>query len=239
MEKKNSPSTVSRRARPAKAPLSREIIVQTALDVLAQGGLEGLSMRKVAAALDTGAASLYVYVANLSELHGQMFDAAVGEVSLAAPANETWREKLKRVLISYLDVLMARPGMAQLAQATIPFGQNTLRLVEYMLGLLREGGIEQERAAWGFDLLTLYVTAIAAERGFREARSEVLTHVKATLRNISADEFPHIHATRHAMTSGEFARTPWAIEVMIDGLIHCTFPPLDTLPGQPAEKGRS
>lgn len=226
MENKSSSTIASRRARPAKTPLSRELIVHTALDILVQGGLENLSMRKVAAALDTGAASLYVYVANLSELHAQMFDAALGEVSLEAPAGEAWRDKLKRVLISLLNVLLARPGLAQLTQATIPAGANTLRLIEYVLGLLSEGGIERERAAWGFDLLSLYVTAIAAERGYREARSEALAQVKQSLQAISAQDYPHIHANRECMISGEFARTSWAIEVMIDGLIHCTFPPL-------------
>ena len=47
-----SPST---RDRPAKAPLSREVIVSTALHILDQDGLSGLSLRRVAAALDTGA----------------------------------------------------------------------------------------------------------------------------------------------------------------------------------------
>jgi AcrR family transcriptional regulator len=49
---------VSRRARPAKAPLSRDGIVATGLELLSEHGLPGLSLRRIAAALDTGPASL-------------------------------------------------------------------------------------------------------------------------------------------------------------------------------------
>src|SRR4051794_14333618 len=62
------PAPRSRRERPAKPPLSREAIVAAALDIARTEGVEALSMRRVAQALDTGAASLYVYVADRREL---------------------------------------------------------------------------------------------------------------------------------------------------------------------------
>ena len=58
----------SRRARPAKTALSRETIVDTALDIVRSEGIDALTMRRLAQALDTGPASLYVYVANQAEL---------------------------------------------------------------------------------------------------------------------------------------------------------------------------
>jgi len=52
----------STRDRPAKAPLSEDAVVDAALAILESEGLEAVTMRRVAAALDTGAASLYIYV---------------------------------------------------------------------------------------------------------------------------------------------------------------------------------
>src|SRR5919201_5400621 len=52
----------STRDRPAKAPLSEEAIVDAALAILKAQGLEAVTMRRDAAALDTGPGSLYVYV---------------------------------------------------------------------------------------------------------------------------------------------------------------------------------
>src|SRR6478672_908507 len=84
----------SRRERPAKPALSREGIVAAALAVLRAEGLERVTMRRVAAELDTGAASLYVYVRDTEDLHAQLLDALLGPVADAIPAGGTWRERL-------------------------------------------------------------------------------------------------------------------------------------------------
>ena len=160
---------VSRRDRPAKPPLSRDAIVATALDLLTRDGLSTLSLRKVAAALDTGPASLYVYVANLAELHALMLDRALGAVELPAAGEGGWRDRLTAVLASYLRVLYDGPGLAQLALSTIAVGPHALRLIETLLDVLLEGGIDPPVAAWAVDLLTLHVTAVAAEQDVRRA----------------------------------------------------------------------
>ena len=64
----------STRDRPAKAPLSVGAIVDAALAILKSDGLEAVTMRRVAAALDTGAASLYVYVSGREGLQLAMLD---------------------------------------------------------------------------------------------------------------------------------------------------------------------
>jgi AcrR family transcriptional regulator len=99
-----------RRDRPAKAPLSREAIVHAGLDLLETGGLANLSLRKIASALDTGSASLYVYVENIHHLHALMLDTALSEIRYdgRGPA----AERVKAVLESYLEVSLGnRPAV--------------------------------------------------------------------------------------------------------------------------------
>jgi AcrR family transcriptional regulator len=216
---------VSRRTRPAKAPLSRDVIVSTALDILARDGLSGLSLRRVATALDTGAASLYVYLANLNELHALMLDSALAAVSMPEAQNGSWRDRLKSVLKAYLRVLFERQGLAQLALSQIASGPNSLRIWETLLGLLKEGGADDVKAAWGLDLLTLYVTAIAAEQSVRRASGEGLERVKTVLRTISSEEFPLVLAARQTLLSDSddaqsgWGRGDWALDVIIDGIV--------------------
>src|SRR5947207_101727 len=64
----------SRRNRPAKAPLSRDAIVAEALRQITAPDGRGMSLRKVATALDTGPASLYAYVADMNELRALVLD---------------------------------------------------------------------------------------------------------------------------------------------------------------------
>ncbi len=211
---------VSRRNRPAKSPLSREVIVATALDLLTRDGLSGLSLRKVAAALDTGPASLYVYVANLGELHALMLDRALGAVALPVSRAGGWRDRLVAVLASYLRVLCDGPGLAQLALSTIPAGPHTLRLIETLLALLLEGGIDPAVAAWAVDLLTLQVAAVAAEQSVRRVTGDTFGPITRAVGAASAADYPHIHALRTELFSGGIARFGWGIDLLINGILH-------------------
>ena len=81
---------VSRRDRPAKPPLSREAIVAAAVTLLRTEGLERLTMRRLATALDTGAGSLYVYFRNAEHLYAALLDELLGAVDLS-PGQSTAR----------------------------------------------------------------------------------------------------------------------------------------------------
>jgi AcrR family transcriptional regulator len=210
---------VSRRSRPAKAPLSRDVIVSSALEILDREGLAGLSLRRVASALDTGAASLYVYLTNLDELHALMLDEALSAVQLPRGRKLSWRKRLKAFLLSYLHVLYDRRGLAQLALSTISSGPHTLRIWERVLGLLKEGGVDDAKAVWGVDLLTLYVTAVAAEKSNWRESGEGPGRVKDAILSASGEEFPLVFALKEALLSGDAeVRLDWALDVLIDGI---------------------
>ena len=81
----SEPSPRSRRDRPAKPALSREAIVDAALAIVREEGIDALTMRHLAQALDTGPASLYVYVANRDELWELLFDAALATLRQSRP----------------------------------------------------------------------------------------------------------------------------------------------------------
>src|SRR5580698_3844860 len=85
-----APRHRSTRDRPAKAPLSEDAVVDAALAILKADGLEAVTMRRVAAALDTGAASLYVYVSGREGLMQAMLDRVIAAVEFESPASSRW-----------------------------------------------------------------------------------------------------------------------------------------------------
>ena len=169
-----SRSPISRRERPAKPALTRERIVATAVAVMRAEGLEKVTMRRLAQELDTGAASLYVYVSNTAELHAAVLDQLLGEVDLD-PAAGDWRERLVGVLASYTDVLFEQPGLARSALTGRPSGEHYLLLLEKLLALLDEGGVPPAQASWGVDVLLQVANATAAEHATRRQSSDRLT----------------------------------------------------------------
>lgn len=222
MRKKNvfEPRAVTgRRGGPAKAPLSRDVIVDTALELLRQQGLEAMTLRRVAAMLDTGPASLYVYVEDLRELEALVIDRALASVRLPSKRDAPWRDRLIVLLNSYLRVLHENTGLARLAMRTIAAGPHALRIFETMLGLLDEAGVDGPTAAWAVDMLTMYVTATAAEQSDRQAREETLGRLTLAIGAVSASDYPRIHGLREDLLSGGRERVEWAFDVLLKGIL--------------------
>jgi len=213
----------SRRGGPVKPPLSREAIVMEALRQVTSEGLKGMSLRKVAAALDTGPASLYAYVNDLDELHALVLDRALAKVKVAGDKGAGWRERLLRVLGSYARVLSASPGLAQLAFGTMAVGPNALRITEAVLALLDEGGVDRATGAWAVDLLLLYVTAIVAEHTSDANNLDPAapdSPVARAVAGVSEPDYPHIYAARAHLLSGTAdERFAWAVDVLLRGIL--------------------
>src|ERR1700729_1450085 len=131
----------STRDRPAKAPLSQEAVVDAALAILKSDGLEGVTMRRVAAALDTGAASLYVYVSGREGLLQAMLDRVTATIDLEAPDPSRWRAQLHSLLLRMHQALVTHPGIAAMTLADSPSTEPILRLTENLLGILLAGGL--------------------------------------------------------------------------------------------------
>jgi AcrR family transcriptional regulator len=214
----------SRRERPAKAALTRPGIVAAAMRVMRAEGLHRVTMRRLAQELDTGAASLYVYVRNTAELHAAMLDELLGQVDLdPVIAAGDWRDRLITVLWSYTAILFEQPGLAQSALVTRLSGPAYLSLADGILALLAAGGIPGDRAAWAVDLLLHFATATAAEQGTREhavdAQDEQDT-LAAALRDAPAAAFPHIAAigAEELLSGAGPDRLTWGFHVLISGI---------------------
>jgi AcrR family transcriptional regulator len=218
----DSPAPLSRRERPAKPALSRRAIVDAATALLAEEGLERVTMRRIAAALDTGAASLYVYVRNTEELHAAVLDELLDAVQV--PAAGPWRERLVELLVSYTEVLYAHPSLARMAVTTRPSGPHSLRLLDILLGLLTEGGVAVRDAAWGVDLLVQHATVNAAEAGTRgdtaESELEDAALVSAVRAAAAGGDHPHLaEAGDHLFSGTGVGRLRWSFELLVNGIL--------------------
>ncbi len=226
----------SRRDRPAKPALSRAGIVAASVELMRAEGLDRVTMRRLAQELDTGPASLYVYVRNTAELHAAILDELLGAVDLApVGADGDWRDRLALVLTSYIEVLFEHPSLARSALLARPSGEHYLDLVEAVLALLSEGGLPPARAAWAVDLLLLFATSTAAEQSTRNQAVDAEDEWDAlttALRDVSRDRHPHIAALGGSLLSGTGrARLAWGFQALIGGVLAAPDPDAD--PAEP------
>jgi AcrR family transcriptional regulator len=222
------PWKAAQRQRPARAPLSREAILDAAMRVLDREGAAGLSMRRVADELGTGPASLYWHVASKDALIDLVIDRVAGEVPLPEPDPARWQEQLREWLLGVRTVFARHPGVAALTLGRIPTGTNVIRWAEWTLVLLRGAGIPDRVATYAGDLLGLYLGATGYEATLppmTSATGEPLTTEEAAammrdyFASLPADQFPNVVATVDEMFSGGLEeRFELGLDVILRGL---------------------
>ncbi len=219
-----SPRPRSTRDRPAKPPLSEDGILDAALRILREEGLDAVTMRRLASELDTGPASLYVYIRNRDELLNALFDRIGGLVEIEEPDPARWREQLHRLVDSLLSVLEEHRGIARVAVANVPTGENSLRVADNLMGLLLAGGVKPRDAAWACDVLPLFVTAAAVETATYQERGDavddVVDKLAAVFTTLPADRFPNLARHGEDLVSGDGdERFHFGIDTFLDGLV--------------------
>jgi AcrR family transcriptional regulator len=229
----------STRDRPAKAPLSEDAVVDAALAILKSDGLQAVTMRRVAAALDTGAMSLYVYVAGREGLLQAMLDRVTATIELEAPDPSRWRAQLHSLLARMHEALVAHPGIARVILADSPTTEAVLSLTENLLGILLAGGLDPQDAAWACDILISLVTAAARENDVRRGggrgddgdRRQRVDELRKTLAGLPPDRFPLIATHAAQMVAGDSDdRFRFTIDVVIDGMLTRAARPRPTSP---------
>ena len=174
--------------RPAKAPLTRAQIVQAALRIVKVEGIDGVSMRRIAAEFETGPSSLYAHVTSKDELLQLMFDEVCGLVALPEFDPSRWQEQVLDLARSAHRVLADHHDLARAALATIPTGPNAMRVADAMLGLMVAGGVPPQVAAWTMDRIFLYVSADAYEMSiWRGAMAEAGVEQESMVDQLSED----------------------------------------------------
>jgi AcrR family transcriptional regulator len=122
-------------SRPVLAPLSRERIVEAAIQLADADGLEAVSLRKVAAALDVGPMRLYGYIATKDELLDLMVDAVHAEIR---PTGQGWREVLRSLAEATRRAVHRHEWLAELIGGRPPFGPHALARMEAVLTALAD-----------------------------------------------------------------------------------------------------
>lgn len=213
-------------ARPRRQrALSQSAIVEAALEIVDREGLDALTMRTVAHALGTGPASLYAYVGSKEEMIELLVERVVGEVRFGGePDPARWAEQIKETAREMRRVFGSHGDLARASFGRIPVGENALRGAEWMMSVLRAGGVSDRVTALAVDLLSLYTMGVAYEDGLSrgtdpEQIGEFVGELRAFFQSLPADRFPNFVALADEVTSGdENTRFEFGLEVLIRGL---------------------
>jgi AcrR family transcriptional regulator len=187
------------------------------------GGIEALTMRRLAQELGVAPMALYRHVANKDDLIDGLIDVVFSEIALPSTGGD-WKAAMRVRAISLRDVLARHRWAIGLMEARHNPGPANLRHHDSVIGSLRAAGFDMARVAHAYSLLDAYIYGFALTKmnlPFDE-NTDMAAMADQVLAPFPVDEYPNMVAfiTDHAMKPGysfgdEFE---YGLDVTLDAL---------------------
>jgi AcrR family transcriptional regulator len=207
--------------------LTPQRIVTEALTVIAEDGIQALTMRSLAARLGVVPGALYHHVGNKQQLQDLLLDGVLAEVDFHTDPSLAWTDQLKILAHRLRQVLEAHPGVAAILKTRDPLGPHSLALAEALLAPLQAAGFGDRQAGLAFFLLVDYTIGFAVssprtsinEQRVRDAA--IRTRLHEFFRSLPTERFPALVALgEHAWLDNRDERFTAGLDVLVDGLEH-------------------
>jgi AcrR family transcriptional regulator len=204
-----------------QAPLSRERVLQAALQQADEGGIEALSMRKLAQVLGVQAMSLYNHVANKDDLLDGIVDRVVGEIEV--PSLETdWKSAMRQRSASAHTVLLCHPWATMPLVSRVNVGPAMLRYVDATLGCLYEAGFSFEMADRAWNAIDSHIYGFTLqELNFPFEAAEYSEEAAKGLSLIPAEQYPYLNRLTQYVMEGRYDGIhdfEFGLELILSGL---------------------
>jgi AcrR family transcriptional regulator len=210
--------------RPAhRLPLTRERVLQAALQLADRGGLEALSMRKLGQALGVEAMAVYYHFANKERVLDGIVDLVFEEIDLPTVGTD-WKAAMRRRAISVRDALLRHRWAIGLMESRTNPGPANLRHHDAVIGSLRAAGFDMAAVATAYSLLDAYIYGFALTKMNLpfEDTSDIVELSETMLAPFAPGEYQNLadFLTEHAMLPGyDFAdEFEVGLDVILDGL---------------------
>jgi TetR/AcrR family tetracycline transcriptional repressor len=220
--------------------LTRQRVVAEALAVIAQDGVQAMSMRALAARLGVVPGAVYHHVGNKQQLQDLVLDGVLAEVDFHTDPSLAWTDQLKLLATRLRQVLEAHPGVAGILKTRDPLGPHSLALAEAFLSPLQTAGFADREAGLAFFLLVDYTIGFAVSSprtSVNEQRvrdTAIRTQLHEFFRSLPPDRFPALVALgEHVWVDNRDQRFTAGLQVLVDGLEHAR-----RSPHRPALGGR-
>jgi len=203
--------------------LPTEAIVEAALCIVDEDGVEALSMRALAQRLNASTATLYRHFPSRAALVLAVMDRLLGEIDFdsAELTSGSWQDAVRTFATEYFDALNRHPGAARMLADHAPVGPHAMALREIWLQTMLHNGFRMELAVRAGALVASYVQGFAIQLAGRRAAAGTDDEViSAAVGPTDVSEYP---ALAEAIRSGaapvpledEFS---FGLELILDGL---------------------
>jgi AcrR family transcriptional regulator len=208
-----------------KSPLTKEQIIKSAIAIADKGGLNELSMRKLAGKLNIQAMSLYYHFNTKEELITQMADTLVVQIDVGNKTNDsalTWRTIMLNRAISAKSVFIKHQWLPLILDSQIQSGNKRLEYTNNCIRALRETGFPIEMTLKALSLIDSYIYGFCRQLSHitnsKKSFEELAENFSAVF---NASDYPSLYeATALVMEKGydETSDFLFGLNVILNGI---------------------
>ncbi|GGJ46691.1 TetR/AcrR family transcriptional regulator [Deinococcus roseus] len=207
----------------SRLPLTRERALQVAVQLADQGGLEALTMRKLAQTLGVEAMSLYHHIPGKEDILDGMVEQIFADMAWQE-SDPGWKGTMRNRAYRMREVLLLHPWATALMVSRSRPGAMTLRHLNDTLGCLRAGGFSVALAAHALSLLDSYIYGFVMQEVQLPFQNEAEKDqmVTGVLQHMPADVYPHfVELTLQQVVQPGYrygSEFDYGIELLLDSL---------------------
>ncbi|SHF64544.1 TetR/AcrR family transcriptional regulator C-terminal domain-containing protein [Streptoalloteichus hindustanus] len=149
-------------------PLTQAVVLDAALTLLDEVGLDELSTRRLATSLGVRVGALYWHYPSKQALLDAMADRIIAEAATMPLPDADWDDKLRALAGAHRDAMLAHPDGARIIATMSTPGPNGRSFFERTVAVLRETGLSTDEANVGADAITSYVNGFTIEEQARK-----------------------------------------------------------------------
>jgi AcrR family transcriptional regulator len=205
-----------------RTPLSSGRVLQAAVALADEAGLDAFSMRALAQELGVVPMALYKHVANKEELLDGMVDIVFGEIEL--PARDLdWRSAMRRRAVSTREALRRHSWAIGMMESRHP-GPANLRNHDAVMGCLREAGFSFRTAIHAYSVQDAYIYGFALQErdmGFETPDSAGEAAQRRAQTIGALEDYPYLVEIATKLPESGYdnaAEFAWGLDLILDGL---------------------
>jgi AcrR family transcriptional regulator len=208
-----------------RVPLSRERVLGAAVALADEGGVDAVSMRKLAQELGVVPMALYKHVSNKDEMLDGMVDVIIGEID-PPPSGTDWKTAIRQRVLSARSTLLRHPWASRVIESRTDPTPAVLQYMDAMIGMFRAGGFSIDLTHHAMHAMGSRLLGFSQE--LFDDSVDLDPEVTAVMLQRMAGKYPHITELVMAITHDQASvvgqgcddqfEFEFALDLMLDGL---------------------
>ncbi len=179
----------------ARPSLNRDHVLEGAVALADEIGIEALTIRKLATALGTKPMTIYHYVSSKEEIVNGMVERVYSEIEKPSTEGD-WLAALRQRCVSARGALNRHRWAAPLMESRTAPGPENLSHHDAVIACLRRGGLSWQMTAHAYAMLDAFIYGFALQEASlpSQAEGEFVEVARDIAADFDAEAYPHLVA---------------------------------------------